>query len=174
MPRPRDFEGKQSGLAYASDAASAALTNSTTETTLDTFTFQADELAKGDSLDIVCGGIATATNSTDTLQIKVKVGGTVVGQTSAVDVANDDIWVLHLRVHIRTDGPSGTMISMGIQQLGVEGTATMRQELVASTALDTTAAVAVIVTGTWSVASTSNSCRNEIFEIDHKRARTSD
>ena len=165
---------KGGGLRYSSIAASSALTNSTTETTLDTFTLAADELKAGDVVHIKAGGIATATNSTDTLQLKVKIGGTVVIATAAVDVADNDIWTIDTDVVVRTDGPSGTFYANGVQQLGVEGTATMRQDHVVSSAIDTTAALAVIITGTWSVASASNSCRNDMFIVEIKRPYTQD
>ena len=166
MPsRIPDLARKGGGARYSSIAASTALSNSITETTLDTISLQTDEISAGDVIEVFAQGIATATNSTDTLQIKVKIGGTVVLQTAAVDVADADVWVLHGFVTIRTSGPSGTFVSGGFVQIGVEGTATARMDIVASSAIDTTSALACIVTGTWSVASASNSCRNDQFVV---------
>ena len=164
MPsRKPDLARKGGGCRYSSIAASAALSNSTTETTLDSKALQADELSAGDVIEFYAQGIATATNSTDTLQVKVKFGTTVIAQTAAVDVADNDVWVIQGFMTVRTDGASGTFVSAAFVQLGVEATATARMDIVASTAIDTTAALTFAVTGTWSVASASNSCRNDQF-----------
>jgi hypothetical protein len=166
MPnRFTDLAAKGGGTEYVSIAASAALTNSTTETTLDTRTIAANFLKAGDVVEIIGQGIATATNANDTLTIKIKLGGTVVCATAAVDVADNDVWFLHTFVTIRTDGASGTMVASGIQQVGVEGTATMRMDIVASSAVDTTGTLAAILTATWSAASAGNSCRNDAFIV---------
>ena len=166
MPsRIPDLARKGGGGRYSSVAASTALTNSSTETTLDSIALQADELRAGDVVEFFAQGIATATNSTDTLQIKVKFASTVIALTAAVDVADNDVWILHGMMTVRTSGPSGTFVSAAFVQLGVEATATARMDIVASTAIDTTAALTFAVTGTWSVASASNSCRNDQFVL---------
>lgn len=172
MPnRPPDLALKGGGTEYVSIAASSALSNSTTETTLDSRAIVANALKAGDVIEVTAQGIATATNSTDTLTIKIKVGSSVACATAAVDVADNDVWFLHTFITIRTDGGSGTLVAAGIAQVGVEGTATMRIDILASTAVDTTAAQTVAVTGTWSVASASNSCRNDTFIVKiHKPA----
>ena len=168
MPnRPQDPKlSAISGLLYAAVAASSAVTNTTTETTMHSVSIPADTLRAGMVLRIRAQGIATATNSTDTLTIKVKLGSTVVCATAAVDVANNDVWVLDTEVTIRTEGASGTLVAAGLAVLGVEGTATARADMLASTAVDTTAAITVAVTATWSVASASNSCRNDVFNVE--------
>jgi|SRR3990167_6201412 len=173
MPnRAPDYALKGGGLAYASVAASAALTNSTTETTLDSHAFAAGELKAGDVVEVMASGIATATNSTDTLTVKLKFGTTVILATAALDATDNDTWFLHAYVTIRTDGASGTFVSTGSTNIGVEGTATHRNDIVASTAIDTTAALTFAVTGTWSAASASDSCRNDHFLVWVHKPRT--
>lgn len=167
--RPPDLALKGSGCRYVSKAASSAVTNTTTETTMDSFAIPAGELAAGDVIEVIAQGIATATNGTDTLTIKLKIGSSVFCATAAVDVADNDTWYLHAHVTIRTDGASGTLVGSGIWNLGVEGTATTRGDILASTAVDTTAAQTVACTATWSAASASDSCRNDamIIKIHH-------
>jgi hypothetical protein len=148
-----------SDLSYASVAASTALTNTTTETSFGkTFTIPANQLQVGSVIKYRTQGIATATNSTDTLTIKVYVGGVEVASTGAVDVANNDIWVIDGEVTIRTVGASGTFVGNDIHILDAAGTGAV-SGYKASTAIDTTAAVSVDVKGTWSVANAGNSCR---------------
>lgn len=149
------------GLAYAALTPSAALTATVTETTLHSHTFAANELSAGAVVDFEFQGIATATNSTDTLEIQVKLGTTVIVTTGAIDVANNDIWTVRGRIVVRTDGSGGTMVATGVQVLGAEGTAPKNWKL-AETALNTTGGKALTVKGTWSTNNAGNSCRNDI------------
>jgi hypothetical protein len=175
MPnRTTDLSRKGGGCLYTSIVASAALTNTTTATAMDSYTIPADVLKAGDVLEFFAQGIATATNSTDTLQVQVKIGSSVLADTDALDVADNGIWVIHGFVTIRTDGPSGTLVAGGYVDIGVNGTTTVKMDILASTAVDTTAALAVTVVGTWSVASASNSCRNDQFVLKLHRPVTFD
>jgi carbon monoxide dehydrogenase subunit G len=155
---------KIGGLAAVALAASSALSDTTDETTLSSVSFTAHELSDGTVIEFEAQGVATATNGTDTLTVKVKLGSTVIASTGAVDVANNDIWHLRGRIVIRTDGATGTLVATGTQILGAEG-ATVKSFKLASTAVDTTGALTLAVTGTWSVASASNSCRNDVFVV---------
>ena len=175
MPnRTTDLALKGGGCLYSSIAASTALTNSTTATAMDSYTIAADVLRAGDVLEFFAQGIATATNSTDTLQVQVKIGSSVLADTDALDVADNAVWVIWGHLTIRTDGPSGTLVAGGFVNIGVNGTTTTKMDILASTAVDTTATQAVTVVGTWSVASASNSCRNDLFVLKLHRPATFD
>ena len=155
---------------YNSSAASTALTNTSTETVLDTYTLPANMLAPGRRLNIRYKGIATATNSTDTLTVKVYIGGTsgtALLTSSSTDAADNDISGGEVDVHCRTDGASGTLVASGTftKVEAASGTATRVDTLVASTAVDTTVTQQICVSYKWSVASTSNSCRNDLFSV---------
>jgi hypothetical protein len=151
-------------------SAGTALTNSTSETVLASYTLPANSLQRGAEIQIESDVIATATNSTDTLNVKLRVGpttltGTVVGQSAAVDVANND--VVHVDVHcdVRNNGSASIVLCGGtITTLGAEGTATARVAF-ESLSLDSTVAQRIELTGTWSVASPSNSCRADRLTI---------
>jgi hypothetical protein len=70
----RAIYGWQGGVIYRSLAASTALSNTTTETMFDKFaTIDANTLTAGSVICIRYQGIATATNSTDTLAIKLYI-----------------------------------------------------------------------------------------------------
>lgn len=147
-------------------AASAAVTNTTTETAFDkTAIFPANTLNEGDILQIFAQGIATATNSTDTLKAKLYIGSTAICDTGALDVANNDIFVIDAKVVIRTAGASGTLIGAGFGYIGTPGTANVKPFSLASTTVDTTAAQTISAKATWSVASASNSCRLDILSV---------
>lgn len=155
----------------AAVAASAAVSNTTTETAFDkTVTIPADTLQPGDVIRVRAQAIATATNSTDTLDLQLRLGTTDILATGAVDVANNDIGYIDAEIVIRTIGASGTMVAAGVVALGVPGTVTAKPKLMASTALDTTAAISVNVSATWSVANAGNSVRLDVLDVQVVRA----
>lgn len=159
---PNEAGGRM--LALAAEAASTALTNSVTETNFDNsaLTIPANSLNLGDVIRVRAQGICTATNSTDTFTGRIKLGSTTVLTTGAVDVANNDIFYLEGDIVIRTIGASGTAVASGLIALGAAGTATARPQFMASTTVDTTAAITAAVSGQWSVANAGNSCRLDV------------
>lgn len=141
-------------------AAGTAITNTTTETSLGfTETIKANELQVGDVIEIDLMGIATSTNSTDTLKWKLYLNAQAIADTGALDVANNDIISIKARITIRTIGASGTMVAELYTFVGTAGTAAVKPQLLGSTAIDTTVDQVIDAKATWSVASASNSCR---------------
>jgi predicted RecA/RadA family phage recombinase len=154
-------------LLYSAVAASAAVSNTTVETAFDkSVSIPANTLKAGDVIRVRAQGIATLTNSTDTLDVALRLGTTDVVVTGAVDVANNDLFFLDVDITIRTIGAGGTMVAAGHTALGAAGTVTAKPKLLASTALDTTAAISVNVSATWSVASAGNSVRLDILNVE--------
>lgn len=155
------------GLPYTDVAASTAVVNTVTETSFGkTFSIPANFLQVGDRIHIKAQGIATATHSTDTLQIKVYIGATVLAATAVLDVANSDIFVVDVTLVIRTNGASGTLIAEGFANIGPPASATVKSVSLGSTAIDTTTAQVVDVKATWSVADPGNSVRLDALSID--------
>jgi hypothetical protein len=68
---------------------------------------------------------------------------------------------------VRTIGSSGTVVGVGTFKSipAAEGTMTIKDDILASTTLDTTAAISMAVSGTWSTTSASNSCRLDILNV---------
>lgn len=158
-------------LLYSNVAASAAHTNTVTAADFDkSVTIPANTLKAGDVLRIRGQVIATATNSTDTLTLLLTIGGTTIVTSGAVDVANGDIGYFDAVVNIRTIGASGTMVATGVVALGVPGTVTAKPFLLGSTAIDTTAALAIAINADWSVADAGNSCRLDILDVERLAA----
>lgn len=157
---------------YTSTAASAAVTNTTTETEFDkSHTLSANMLKAGSLIRIRYQGIATATNSTDTLTVKLYLGGkagTALQASAATDVANNNIFGGEFSLVVRTAGATGTMVGFGtyIKTLAASDTATTVAGILASTTVDTTAAQKIAVAATWSVANAGNSCRLDFLSVE--------
>lgn len=162
-----------SQVAYVAVAASAAHTNTTTEALFDkTYTIPANTLKAGSVIKIRYQGIATATNSTDTLLVKLYLGGlsgTALLTGTATDVADNNIFAGEAMVVVRTIGASGTFVAVGTHTdvPAASGTAVHNiTEITASTAIDTTTTQVIGVGADWSVASASNSCRLDIMVVE--------
>lgn len=151
-------------------AAGTALSDSTTETSLGSVTIPANTLQAGSLIQIRFQGIATATNSSDTLAVKLYIGGltgTALLSLTATDVVDNNVFTGEYELAIRTIGSTGTMVGVGVYKSvpAAEGTMTTKDDILASTTIDTTAAQVVAVSGTWSAASASNSCRLDFLRV---------
>lgn len=161
------------GLSYSNTAASAAHTNTTTEALFDKqYSIPANTLWAGAVIKIRYQGIATATNGTDTLLVKLYLGGlsgTALLTGTATDVADNNIFAGEATVVIRTIGASGTFVAVGTHTdvPAASGTATHGiTEITASTAIDTTVAQVIGVGADWSVANAGNSARLDILTVE--------
>jgi hypothetical protein len=151
-------------LDAAQVAASSAVSDSATETAFDkTATISGGRLVDGSCVHIRAFGKVTAASSTDTLQLKLKMDdGTntiVLGTTTALDVSDNDTFLIDSIVTVRADGSSGTMVASGWYAEDAEGTAAMQQDTVDSSTVDTTEDITVSVTANWSAADAGNSVR---------------
>ena len=159
-------------VAFTNTAASTAVTDTVTETLFDQFcTIPAKHLQPGQLIKIRYQGIATATNSTDTLTIKLYIGGltgTALISHAATDVANNDVFQGEYELIIRTIGSSGTMVGVGSYKSvpAAEGTMTIKDDILASTTIDTTTSKVIGVSATWSVANAGNSCRLDFLKVE--------
>lgn len=162
----------QLGVVYTNEAASTAISNTVTETAFSTgYTLPANSLAPGQLIRIKWQGIATTTNSTDTLTIKAYIGGitgTLLFTHAATDVADNNVFSGQYDLIIRTIGSSGTVVGYGTGKSvpAAEGTATYKDDILASATIDTTASKAIAVSAQWSVASSSNSCRLDFLSVE--------
>lgn len=159
-------------LHYANTAASTAVTTTSSETAFDTnYTIPANSLRAGSVIKVRFQGIATATNSTDTLQIKLYIGGiagTALFTSTATDATNNDIFAGEGVIVIRTIGSSGTFVASGsyTKVEGASGSATRVDFVTASTAIDTTTSKQITASATWSTNNAGNSCRLDIFTVE--------
>jgi hypothetical protein len=164
------------GRLYTQTSASTAITATASETTFDQAVYEvkANTLTAGKILRIKGQGIATATNASDTLTIKVKIGGTttnttgdVLIQTAAVDVANNDIFAFAFDLIPRAaPGATAACVGHGHYTLGGGGAGAVYWTNLASTNLATNGALPVKVTATWSSNNAGNSCRMDVFSVE--------
>lgn len=157
--------------AYANTAAAAAISNTASETEFSTgYTIPANTLFPGEVIDIYWQGIATATNGTDTLAIKVYLGGmlgTLLFTHAATDVADNNVFSGWYKLIVRSVGSRGTVVGFGHGKSvpAAEGTMTAKDDILASTKLNTTIPQLISVSATWSNASSSNSCRLDVLHV---------
>lgn len=164
--------GAESGsaLLYKNTADSTTVTNTVTETAFDlSKTIDGAGLKAGDVLEIMARAYVSATNSTDTLTLKLKVGTETIVATAAVDVANGDVGYLHAFVTVRAAGASGSLSASGVQALGVPGTVAALPFRMDAASEDLSGDVAVTVTATWSVANAGNVTDLEDLLVLHHR-----
>lgn len=119
-----------------------------------TITIPADTLAAGDVVRFTAHVAIPTTVSTDTLRVRVRVGGlsgTAIFDSTALDVSNDDLVRLSGSITFRTVGATGTALSVVDSSATIAGTYTPTDpQVTAISSLDTTAALTVVVTAVWS------------------------
>lgn len=142
---------------------SAPITNTTAETVFSTgsYSLHANRVIGGSSINVFAAGKVPSTNSTDTLTLRIRIGGvsgTVIAQSPAVDVADDDDFSIVSRITFRTVGASGTLIgsSMGVGPGAISFLGVGWSYVGTEAAVNTTTAQSIVVTAEWSVASTAN------------------
>lgn len=155
-------------------AASSTVTNTVTETTFSTGTVTIPEntLKAGDMLRVRLHGTVPSTNSTDTLNIKLKIGSTVIAQTAAFNVTNSDVFLIDASIIFRTIGASGTMVANALTQIGIINSTAAQASALASTSVDTTGDLTMTVTATWSVAHADNQCALQSLVVEHVKSGT--
>jgi hypothetical protein len=116
-------------------------------------------------------GICTATNSTDTFASVLRIGGlagTALYTHTATDVANNNVFLGEFKLIVRTIGSSGTLVGWGWGKNipAAEGTIAIRDDILASTAIDTTVAQVIGVTGQFSSTNAGNSARLDMLAVE--------
>jgi hypothetical protein len=119
-----------------------------------TITIPADTLAAGDVVRFSAFIAIPTTVSTDTLRVRVRVGGlsgTAIFDSTALDVSNDDLVRVSGSITFRTVGATGTALSVVDSSATIAGTYTPTDpQVTALSNIDTTASLTVVVTAVWS------------------------
>jgi len=174
--------GSGGGAVTASYTSSTTITNTATETAFSvTGSIPANRIISAGTRARVKARVAVSGgNANDTLQLKAYLGsvaaGNLIGQTPAIDVTNagGDVGVLDIEALFSAVGVSGAARSMGFagispgQAVATGGNVQTTGSPVASVSVDTTAAIPVIITATWSAASASNVCALELLLVEVK------
>jgi hypothetical protein len=148
---------------FASTGASAAVTNTTTNTAFATnqYTYIANSLLAGDVIRLT--GTCPITWATGTIKFQVLIGTTVVSDTGAYTPATGDIFTFDTLINLLTIGASGTLTGSGTYFAPTTG-AQKTFTALGSTAVDTTATQLVSVKVTWGTANAGNSVTLSRFQ----------
>jgi hypothetical protein len=150
------YEARRKLVSLTADGANFGGSGANTEAVMGsgTITIQANTLAAGDSVNFTAHVAVPTTVSTDTLRVRVRVGGltgTAIVDSTAIDLANDDCIRLDGSITFRTVGATGTAQAVVSGAGIIDGTATaLAPTSTALSSLDTTDAITVVVTAVWS------------------------
>lgn len=152
------------GVIYTS-TATATVANTTNETSIigsgvGTLTLPANFFVAGKNVRVRVRGILSDTG-TPTLNIKVKLGSTVIAQTTAIALAgtiSNNYFEAEAGITCRTTGASGTVIAQGhmIYDESTHAGTMWGMANTAATTIDTTASQALDVTATWGTGVSAN------------------
>lgn len=158
--------------AQATTSADATVANTAAETTLigtvaGSLTFAANRLSRlGRTIKVTASGYVSDTG-TPTLQLKFKIGGTTILDSTAITLGSgisNKLWKFEGLISVQTAGASGKVKGQG--QFYQNGVIT---DIVNTTqaSLDLTTALAVDLTATWGTGSPSNTvtCSNFLLEV---------
>lgn len=151
---------------YSQTAAGTAVTNTTTETAVASYTIEGGTLAAGKSIKFSAVCRATATNDTDTLLYKVYIGSTAIATLTAVDQANNDIALFDGELTSYALAASTTVVSKVIANDSDATGQAARCFAAVTSSVDTTADIVLSIKATWSAASASDSCYCAMFNVD--------
>jgi len=147
-----------SGVLFT-QTASAAVTNTTTETTLvstgvGTATLPANFFVAGKTVRVRARGFYASTGATS-LTLRLKLGGTTVAASAGFSsTVSNPAFEVSADITCRTTGGSGTVFAQGMFVTTLISSALTST---AATTIDTTASQAVSLTAQWGAASTDHS-----------------
>ncbi len=157
-------------LLYANTAASTAVASTSAETAFDTqYNMPANTLKAGSVVKIRYQGIGTTVVGTDTLSHKLYIGGTggtALITSAATTMVNNHTFTGEAVLICRTAGATGTMVATGTYKVNsAEGTMTVKDDITASTTINTQAAQLITASATFNT-SNANSCRLDILTVE--------
>ena len=156
---------KVGGLAYAATSA-VTLTNSTSETTLGSYTIPANTLKAGTSLRFRAAVRVTGNAAADTVTFKGKLGSTALFTSAAVAMVANDIAIVEGAITSRAaPGASAAVASNTRATVTVGGTAASVGSVPAPSNFATNGALVLALTGQWSAASASDIAICDQFDV---------
>jgi len=162
------------GGLFAQTADSLPITGTTTETTLldggvGSLTVPANFFKVGDSFSVTMSGHISSVNN-NTLQIRVKSGSVVLGDTGAITMPSttNKHWNLEIRFTIRTIGAAGVASIASFGQFNFSKNASNAFEgadfsIINNTTFDTTISNTLNITAQWSSNNAGNNIYSESF-----------
>tara|TARA_R110002020_G_scaffold459092_1_gene677018 strand:+ start:28935 stop:29534 length:600 start_codon:yes stop_codon:yes gene_type:complete len=159
------------GQAKATVADGTSHENTVTEGSLEKLAIPANSLVPGSTIRIWASGIVEDNNSTDTLQIFIRLGtnatlpaSNVAAFTSlAVDAVDADVYAINGVIQIRT---ATTAVAMWSYQDPDAAATTPKFQMTAEFAVDTTSVMYLDFSADWSVANADNETNATMFVVD--------
>jgi hypothetical protein len=162
------------GGTLASKSSTTTIANTTTETSCGlTATLLANTASAGDCIKIVAGGFYSTTG-TPTMRFRVYLGSTLVATTTVFTPSGTSVtnkgWRVEVYVPIWSVGASGTVFAHGWGTIGRTDIIDFVQT--STTKVDFTANQAIDLRFTWETASTSNSLKCTLLQIEYLTSAT--
>lgn len=134
------------------------------------YSLPANTVKAGDVYKIKMGVTVANSNGTDTLAVKLYFGPDLINTLAAVDSVNGDVAVVDAEITIRTIGASGTAHAVLHTQVDVdaEGDPVIART-VAEFAIDTTAAINIRASSTWTGGHADDDARLDTFNVSRLR-----
>lgn len=165
--------GQGSSVLYEIVTPSTVITNTNTETAFSngSYTVPANTLAVGDVISVRAKVFCISENSTNTHQIKLYMGGTpiTIVDSSARQLAANDVVEIEANITVRTITASGTIIADGYVDFSISGTFTHLPFTLASSTMDSTVANPIVIKSTASATSATNQVRLDEYRVSLAR-----
>jgi hypothetical protein len=159
------------GLVYSNTAASTTIGNTGGAETLFSLSYSipANTLQAGTKVRVRYAGFGVTGIGSDTFAHKLYIGGssgTALVTSATAVLATNATFTGETELVCRTAGATGTFVAFGTyKQSSAEGTMTVKDDYVASTTINTTAAQDIVVTGVWN-SNNANSVRLDILFVE--------
>ena len=159
------LNGILQGGAFYTQTESKEYNNFTAITTISkSDTLPPYTLVAGNAIHIFSQGKVTDNNGSDKLTITLKIGNTTIAASAALDVADNDIYIIDAWMQIRTIGISGTFVASGTIYTGAAGS-TRLNFIKESTTIDTTQSQDITVNATYNNQSADNIIRSDMMIV---------
>lgn len=153
--------------------AGNTIANTTTETAItDEYTIPANKAAAGVLIRIKMWGVYGSAFGAPTLRIKIKMGSTVMIDTTAFTVAGsitDGGWMFEGQLHVFTAGASGTVEAQGVvfmRSTAVIDITAFAPNTATITGIDTTVTEKITATFQWGTADAANTITVRLFSVE--------
>lgn len=154
------------GNAYTKTSGTQ-VANTTTETTIGTYTLPANTLKAGTQIRVRGALRVAGVNGTPTITLRLKLGSTTYITSAALNVIADDVVGFDTVITGRAaPAASAAVVAEGVVSATQSGTPAAVQKVVAPANYATNGALAVAATIQWSAAHASNDLTCDSFSVD--------
>lgn len=143
---------------YSDDGTGDTVSDTADETAFtNQYSIPADSLEVGDRFNVLATVAVTGKNASETLDITLRLGGTDIAATGAVDCSAGDVCTFDIDLTVTAIGASGSVGVSGINtDLAAEASLADSRSNKNIGSLDTTGALVIDVTADWSAANAAN------------------